>query len=142
VRSIVTDRVAWSVVLSVGLIATLVSCVITTTELMPFGLSTRVGPGNHVLDGGPDPPMGRGNCEGKWASHSKVGGHSAVICAKPAETIEMPFGLWPWIMGLRNRVLDGSPDPPWEWATLGKGAPIVKYRNTLRSPGRKQLNRS
>ena len=22
---------------------------------MPFGLRTRVGPGNHVLDGGPDP---------------------------------------------------------------------------------------
>jgi len=29
-----------------------------TAELieMPFGLRTRVGPGNHVLDGGPDPP--------------------------------------------------------------------------------------
>jgi len=24
---------------------------------MPFGLRTVVGPGNHVLDGGPDPPM-------------------------------------------------------------------------------------
>jgi len=23
---------------------------------MPFGRGTRVGPGNHVLDGGPDPP--------------------------------------------------------------------------------------
>jgi len=23
---------------------------------MPFGLRTRVGPRNHVLDGGPDPP--------------------------------------------------------------------------------------
>ena len=28
---------------------------------MPFELRTRVGPGNHVLDGGPDSPMGRGN---------------------------------------------------------------------------------
>ena len=28
---------------------------------MPFGLRTRVGPGNYVLDGGPDPPMGMGN---------------------------------------------------------------------------------
>jgi len=26
---------------------------------LPFGLRTWVGPGNHVLDGGPDPPMGR-----------------------------------------------------------------------------------
>ena len=24
---------------------------------MPFGLRTRVGPGNHVLDGGPHPPV-------------------------------------------------------------------------------------
>ena len=28
---------------------------------MPFGLSTRVGQGNHVLDGGQDPPVGKGN---------------------------------------------------------------------------------
>jgi len=30
---------------------------------MPFGLRTRVSPGNHV-GGGPDHPMGRGNFEG------------------------------------------------------------------------------
>jgi len=61
-----------------------------TAELieMPFGLRTRVGPGNHVLDGGPDLPMGRGNFEG------------------------------------------------------GKRRPVVKYRDTLRSPVQKQLNRS
>ena len=28
---------------------------------MLFALRTGVGPGNHVLDGGLDPPMGRGN---------------------------------------------------------------------------------
>jgi len=27
---------------------------------LPFGLRTWVGLGNHVLAGGPDPPMGRG----------------------------------------------------------------------------------
>jgi len=32
---------------------------------MPFGLRTRVGPGNHVVDGGPDPSMARGNFEGE-----------------------------------------------------------------------------
>jgi len=32
---------------------------------MPFGLRTRVGPGKHVLDGGTDLIMGRGNFEGK-----------------------------------------------------------------------------
>jgi len=32
---------------------------------MPFVLRTRVGPGNHALDGGPDPPMAWGNFGGK-----------------------------------------------------------------------------
>jgi len=32
---------------------------------LPFGLRTWVGPGNHVLDGGPDLPMGRGNFLGE-----------------------------------------------------------------------------
>jgi len=32
---------------------------------IPFGLRTRVGPGNHVLDGGPDTPIKRGNFGGK-----------------------------------------------------------------------------
>jgi len=32
---------------------------------MPFRLRTRVGPRNHVLDGGPHPAMGRGNFERK-----------------------------------------------------------------------------
>jgi len=31
-----------------------------------------------------------------------------VICAKMAEPIKMPFGLWAW-MGRRNCVLDGGP---------------------------------
>jgi len=31
---------------------------------MPFGLRTRAGQGNHVLDGSPDPAMGRGNVDG------------------------------------------------------------------------------
>ena len=39
-------------------------------------------------------------------------------CGKTAEPIEMPFGLWA-PMGPRNRVLHGSPDPPWEGAILG-----------------------
>jgi len=48
-RTIVTDRVAWSV--------TLVSSAKTAKLIeMPFGLRPQVGSGNHVLDGGPDPP--------------------------------------------------------------------------------------
>jgi len=54
-----------------------------------------------------------------------------VICAKTAEPIEMPFGLWAG-MGQGNHVLDMGPDPPWEGVILrGKGRPIVKYNDTL-----------
>ena len=60
-QPIVTNRVAWSV----GLSVTLVSPAKTAEPIeMPFGLMTQVGPGNQVLDGGPNPPMGRGNFEG------------------------------------------------------------------------------
>jgi len=38
--------------------------------------------------------------------------HSAVICAKTAEQIEMPFGMWTRVSprNPRNQVLDGSPE--------------------------------
>jgi len=78
-RPVVTDRVAWSV----GLSVTLVSPAKTAALIkMPFGLRTRVSPGNHVLDGGPHPSMGRSIFEGKGASHCKVWGHSAVPVRK------------------------------------------------------------
>jgi len=52
-RSIVTDRVAWSV--------TLVSPAKTAEPIeTQFGLRTQVDPGNHVVDEGPDPPIGKG----------------------------------------------------------------------------------
>jgi len=81
-----------------------------------------VGPGNHVLDGRPDPTWEGAILRGEGASHYKVYGHSLVICAKTAEPMEMPFGLSAWI-GLRNRVRWG-PDPPWEGAIWGKGRPL------------------
>jgi len=67
---VVTDLVAWSVSLSV----TLVSPAKTAEPIkMPFALRTQIGPENHVLDGVPDPPMGRGNFEGgKGTSHCRV----------------------------------------------------------------------
>jgi len=52
-RSIVTNRVAWSVCLSVTLVS---PAEMAAPIEMLFGLRTQVGPGNHVLDGGPDPP--------------------------------------------------------------------------------------
>ena len=65
-RPTVTNRVAWSVGLSVSLSVTLVSPAKTAPLIkMLFGLRTRVGPRNHVLDGGPDPLMGMDNFEGE-----------------------------------------------------------------------------
>jgi len=49
---------------------------------MPFGLRTRVGPGNHVLDGRPYCTRGKNNFEGEGTAHWKVYGRSAVSCAK------------------------------------------------------------
>jgi len=68
-RSIVTDRVAWSV----GLYVTLVSPAKTAEPIeMPFGLRIWVGPMNHVLDGDPDPTWERAILRGKGASNCKV----------------------------------------------------------------------
>ena len=54
------------VCLSVWLYVTLVSPAKTAVPIeMPFGLGTQVGPRNHVLNGGPDPLMWRGNFEGE-----------------------------------------------------------------------------
>jgi len=73
-RPILTDRVAWSVGLSVGRSVTLVSPAKTAAPIeLPFGLRTWMGPGKHVLDGGSRSPHGKGQIfGGEWASHCKV----------------------------------------------------------------------
>ena len=62
--------VGWSVCPPV----TIVSPAKTAESIdVPLGMMSEVGPGNHVLDGGPDPPMQTGNFEGeKRAQHCKV----------------------------------------------------------------------
>ena len=42
-----------------------------------------------------------------------------VICAKTAELIEIPCGLWVR-MGPRNHSLDGGPYPPTRMGNLGE----------------------
>jgi len=54
---------------------------------IPFGLWTLFGPRKHVLDGGPDLPMQRGNFEAVRAACCKVYRPSAVSWAKTAEPI-------------------------------------------------------
>ena len=73
---------------------------------MPFGLRTPVGPRNHALDGRYRYPYGKGQFSGE---RGVPYGHSAVICAKMAEQIQMAFGLWAR-MGRRNHLLDGGPE--------------------------------
>ena len=52
--------------LSVCRSVTLVSPAKTAAPIeLPFGLRTWVGPGNHVLDGGPDPPWEGANFWGR-----------------------------------------------------------------------------
>jgi len=67
-----------------------------------------MGSGNHVLDGVQIPHGKAQIFWGEGASHCKVYGYSTVVCAKTAEPIGMPFGLWAR-MGRRNHVLDGGP---------------------------------
>jgi len=75
---------------------------------MPFGLRTRVSSRNHVLDGGPDPPIGRGNFQQKRGRPIvKYADTLRSSVRKTAEPIEMPFGLWARV-GRRNHVLDGG----------------------------------
>jgi len=57
--------------------------------------------------------MERGNFEGEGASHCK-----AVTCAKMAEPIVMPFGVWA-LTGPVNHDLDDGPDSPMETGNFG-----------------------
>jgi len=108
-RPIVTDRVTWSVGLSVGLSVTLVSPAKNgCTNRAAVWVADLGGPGEPCVRWGPDPPWE--SFWREWASYCKVGlyGHSTVVCAKTAEPTGMPFGLWAR-MGRRNHVLDGVP---------------------------------
>jgi len=67
--------------------------------------------------------MGRGNFEGEERSIVNHR-HAAVTCAKTAESIVMPFGLWDRT-GPRNHELDGGPDPTVRRGNfLRKGRPL------------------
>ena len=86
-------------------------------------------PRNHVLVG-VHIPMRRGNFEGEGASHCEVQGHSAVICARTVEPIEMPFG-W-WLVWAQEIVLHGGLDPPWKGVIIrGEVAAHCSYSDTV-----------
>jgi len=64
------------------------------TIKLPFAFRTRVGPVNHVLHEVQMPTWEGTILRGKQANHCRQYRHSAVVCAKTAEPIEVPFGLW------------------------------------------------
>ena len=78
---------------------------------MPFGLRPWVGPRNHLLDG-VDISHGKGKFCGERAPRCKVQGRSAASCAKTAEPIEMPFGLWTWVDQMKHVLHGGTLAPP------------------------------
>jgi len=67
-----------------------------------FGVDIPGDPGNIVLDGGPDSPVGRwrGSYRGKFCP---------LCCAKMVEWIEVLFGV-DTLGGPRNTLLDVCPD--------------------------------
>jgi len=68
-RRIVTGGEA----LSVGLSVTIVSLAKTAEPIeMSFGLWTRVGSRNQILDGGPDSPWQGAILSEEWVAHCKV----------------------------------------------------------------------
>ena len=86
---------------------------------MLFELRTLVSPGNHVLDGGPDARMGRGNFDGRKGRpivKYRDTLRSSVIKWLNQSRYRLDFGLG-WAQGI---VLDRGPDPPWEVAIWGK----------------------
>ena len=72
--------------------------------------------------------MGMDNLEGEGCPILK--GHSAVICAKTAEPIEMPFGLRTRV-GPRKHVLDGAQIPLASGQLLGERTCQGMPDNTL-----------
>ena len=96
---------------SVCLSVTLVSPAKTAEPIeMPFGLRTWVIPRDHVLDGGSDPPMGRGKLLGENGRPVVKYRDTTVVCGKTAEPIEIPLALWVR-MAPKNHKLDGVPIP-------------------------------
>jgi len=110
-----TDRVAWSVCRSVTVVS---SAKMAQPIKILLGLRTRVGAGNHVLDGRLHPPWEEAILRGKGAAHCKVGtGRDAV-----------------WVVGLdwpkKSRIRWGT-DPHGKGTFFwGKGMPRHAQRHS------------
>jgi len=90
---------------------------------MSFGLRIWVGPGNHVLDGGPDPPWEGAILGDKGRPIVKYSDTLQSSVQKTAQPIEMPFGLWVR-MAPMNHKLDGVQIPYEKRQFWEKGRPL------------------
>ena len=107
---------------------------------MPFGLWPRMGSRNHVLDGSRS-SHGKGQFWG--GGRPTLKGRSAVSCAKTAEPIDMPFGLWTRVdRGPNEACMRWSPDPPCEGAIIRERTCPGIPDDTLPWAVNKWLNRS
>jgi len=97
---------------------------------MPFGLRTRVGPGNHVLDGGPDPPHGKGQFWG-WKGRPMVKYRGTLLSSvqkrQNRSSCRLSCGLG-WAQGIMC-YLNGVQIPMGR-DNFGGGVLIVKYRHS------------
>jgi len=95
----VTNRVAWSVCWCVGLSICHSSEPWKTAEPidMPFGLRTWVGSNEPCIRWVPDPPLGRGNFEGKWQSIIKYKDALQWSMQKWLNRSRCRFGTWTWL---------------------------------------------
>jgi len=109
---------------------------------MPFGLRTRVGPRNHVLDEGPDPTMQRGNFEGgRGGPLLSIGTLYGHVCKNSWTNrdaiLVMDSG------GPKEACIRWGQDPPCEGAILrGKRTCLHMPYDTLPWAVQKWLNQS
>jgi len=79
---------------------------------------------NHVLHEVQMPTWDGTILRGKQANHCKQQKHCAVICAKTAEPIEVPLGLWA-SMDRKHHVLHGKSRSPIRRGNFGRyGRPL------------------
>jgi len=82
-----------------------------------------VGPGNHVLIGGSDPPMGRGNFEGEGRP---IVTYRDTMRSSVQKRLNDTDAVW-FVSsdGPKELCVRWGPDPPWKGAVLGeKGHPL------------------
>jgi len=98
---------------------------------MRFGLGTWVRPSDHVLDGGPDPPMGRGKFlgeNGRPIVKYRDILRSSVERQLNRQRCHLVCGLG-WVQGIVSYM--GVQIPRGKGQFWGKGSPIVKYTDFL-----------